>query len=253
MAVLGRQWRSNEVTVPTVVRRLGVSAAVLFFAATVLQLVGRLDIVFRPPDIPESANLVERLLALIPYRHDIWPIFFGANFLLGVGFVVLVGLAITLASRVQAADARRHLLLWTLGTGGLLGAAGQLVLVGAVQASIDIPYCDCGFKNEELVSQAWAEMVAQSAVVWLIYGASVLAAAGAVIAGQIFQDRGMPRMWSVVSYALAALVVLAVFLGLVGQGDAAEWLNVALAGIVIPGWALWLGVRFDGGNRAEPS
>ena len=240
-------------TVPSAVRRLGVTAAVLFFAATVLLLVDRFDLVYRPPDIPESANLVERILAQIPYRHDIWPIYFATNFLFGVGFVVLTGLAVMLGSRIEPADPSRHLLVWTLGAAGLLGAVAQAVLVGAVQVSIDTPYCDCGFRDQEIVSQVWAEMVLQGAVMWLINGAALLAAGGAVVAGRVFQDRGMPRMWSVLSYGLAALLVLAVVLGVAGQFDPAEWLSAALTGIVIPAWALWLGLRFDVTRRVEAS
>ena len=237
--------------VPSVVRRLGVTAAILFFVATVLLLVDRLNLVYRPPDIPETSNLVDRMVAQIPYRHDIWPIFFASNFLFGVGFVVFAGLALVLASRIEAADPSRHLLLWTLGTAGLLGAVAQLVLVGAVHVTIDNPYCDCGFRDTEIVSQLWAQMLVEGAHLWLINGASLLAAGGAAIAGRVFAGRGMPQTWSVLSYLLAGLLVLAVVLGLIGQFDAAEWLSVAVTGIVIPAWALWLGLSFDDTGRVE--
>ncbi len=232
-------------TTSTVLRGLAVAAGALFFAATLFLLADRLNVIYTPPDIPQSANLVERLLAQIPYRQSIWPIFFATNVLLGAGFAVLVGLAVTLAARLAPTDGRRYLLLWTLATGGVLGVVGSLILVGAVQATIDIPYCDCGFKETELVSQAWAQMLIEGAVRWLINGASLLSAAGAVVAGQAFRGRGMPPAWTLLSYALGGLVVINVVAGVLGLGDASDWLTVALTGIVLPIWALWLGLRFE--------
>ncbi len=231
-------------TTTTVMRRLAVAAGALFFAATLFFLADRLNVFYTPPDIPQSANFVERLLAQIPYRQSIWPIYFATNLLFGAGFAVLVGLAVTLAARLAPTDGRRYLLLWTLGTGGVLGVVGSLILVGAVQATIDIPYCDCGFKDTELVSQAWAQMLIEGAVQWLINGAGLLSAAGAVVAGRAFQGRGMPRAWTLLSYALGGLVVINVLAGILGFGEASDWLTVALTGIVLPIWTVWLGLRF---------
>ena len=92
-------------------------------------------------------------------------------------------------------DDRRYLLLWTLVMAGVIGAIAQTMLIGAVKASIDIPYCDCGFKEQEIVSQVWAEMVVQGAAAVMIYAAALLAAAGLVFAGILFGSL-LPRAGS---------------------------------------------------------
>src|SRR4051794_40562239 len=109
--------------------------AAAFFVATLLQLADHLNLVVQPPTIPASANLVERIDAQIPYRQAIWPIFLLTNVLLGLGFLILVGVALALAARVSGSDDRRHLLLWTLATAGIVGTIAQVMLVGAVKAS----------------------------------------------------------------------------------------------------------------------
>jgi hypothetical protein len=233
-------------------RSLAVAMAVLFFAATLLQLADQLNLVYQPPNIPDSANLVDRITALIPYHRDEWPIYFGANFPLALGFAVLVGLGFVLAARITRADDRRPVLLWTLVSAGVLGAVGQLVLIGAFKASIDVPYCDCGFKDQEIVSQIWSEMVVQSAVQWLIYGASLLAAGGLVVAGQVFGGRQMPTTWAWLSYLNAALLAVAVLFGYANvRGDLATWVTALVVGILIPGWALWLGLGYGREEHAE--
>jgi len=144
---------------------------------------------------------------------------------------------------------------WASAMSGILSKLSQLLSfqslgvwdesVGAVQTKIDIPYCDCGFKDQEIVSQVWAEMIVDGAVLWLINGASILAALGAVLAGRLFGGREMPAAWATASYLVGILVALAVVLGLVAQGDASDWLSIALTALVIPGWALWIATRFD--------
>jgi hypothetical protein len=88
-------------------------------------------------------------------------------------------------------------------------------------------------------------MIVDGAVLWLINGASILAALGAVLAGRLFGGREMPAAWATASYLVGILVALAVVLGLVAQGDASDWLSIALTALVIPGWALWIATRFD--------
>ncbi|HLX34120.1 MAG TPA: hypothetical protein VKR30_02640 [Candidatus Limnocylindrales bacterium] len=228
------------------VRTFAFATAGLLIVATLFQLVDQLNLIYQPPAIPEGANLVDRVLALIPYRQQDWPIFLGANLFAGLGFLAVVGLALALAGQVGRSDDRRNLLLWTLASAGLVGLVGQLVLLGAVNASIAIPYCDCGFKNEEIVSQVWAEMVVQSAVQWLIWGASLLAAGGLVISGRLFAGRTMSLAWGWWSYLTAALLVVTVVLAYASVGgDLSTWLTLAATGIAVPAWAIWLGLRFS--------
>jgi hypothetical protein len=226
----------------SLLRPLAYAMAGLFVIAALIQLADQLNLFHQPPDIPASANLVDRALAQIPYRQAEWPIFFAANTLVGIGFLVLIGLALVLARWLPSADGGRALVLWTLVTAGILGAIGQLVIVGAVRASIDIPYCDCGFKSQEIVSQVWAEMVVQGAAALLIDAASILAALGLVVAGRAFVRVGMPAAWGSLSIITAALLIVTVVLGYADVGgDLTGWLTLLASGVLIPIWAVWLG------------
>jgi hypothetical protein len=236
------------VTTQTFVRRVAFGVAALFFVATLFQLADRLNLVATPPDLA-AANLVQRVEAATPYRQAIWPVFFATNFLFGVAFFALAGLGLALGARRPAGDTGRLVLVWLLGIGGVLGAVAALIRVGAVAASIDIPYCDCGFKDTEIVSQVWGEMIVEGATMWLLNGASLLAALGAVAAGRLFGGDEMPASWTILSYVTALLIAAALVLGLTGQGDVSDWLTIALTAIVIPAWALWLAIRFDRAGR----
>lgn len=226
-------------------RNLAAAVGGLFLAATAFQLLDQLNLIYQPPVIPETANLVESVTARIPYRQDVWPLFLAANGLFALGFIALGGLGIVLARRAGRADDRGAVLLWTLTAAGTLGAVGQIVLVGAVKTSVDIPYCDCGFMNEEIVSQVWALMVVQGAAQMLVQVGSVFAAAGVVVAALVFAGRGMPASWAWLSYGTAAVVVVAASLGVADVlGDVVQWLTVAVTGVLVPAWAIWLAVRF---------
>ena len=134
------------------------------------------------------------------------------------------------------------------GTAGLLGGVAQVLLVGEVKATIDIPYCDCGFKNEEIVSQVWAEMLIQSAVQLVVQVAALFAAAGVVVAARLFGGGAMPSAWAWLSYLVAAVVLVTAILAVAGPDslyDLGQWLTNLLTGVLIPVWALWLALRFS--------
>jgi hypothetical protein len=235
----------------SVIRTLAWGLAGLFVAATVVHLADQLNLFVQPPNLPESTNLVDRVLASINYRHDVWPSYFGANLLLALAFVALTGLGFALAARIPASDERRAVLAAALVVGGILGAVGQLILIGSVKASIDIPYCDCGFKQQEIVSQVWALMVTQGAQEWLVNGALLLGAIGIAVAGNVFGSGLMPERWTWLSWGISALVILSLVLGFADLfGDVQTVLTGLLTGILIPIWAIWLGLRFEGQREA---
>lgn len=236
----------------SLIRGLAWGLAGLFVAATIVQLGDQLNLFVQPPNLPASANLVDRVLGSINYRHDVWPFYFAENLLIALGFMVMIGLGLALALRIADRDDRKAILVGSFVTAGLLGAAGQLVLIGSVKASIDIPYCDCGFKEQEIVSQVWALMVTQGASDWLVNGALLLAAIGVAVAGAIFGGRQLSASWASVSYVISALLVALLILGFAGvSDDLVTWLTRLLTGILIPVWAIWLGLRFPSARLAE--
>jgi len=238
------------VTGRAALRTIALGVAVAFVLASVLQLVDRLNLVAQPPNVPDSATLPERVEAFFPYKQSIWPVFFLGNAAFGVGFLLIVGLGHLLAGRVAVGDVRRSLVLWTFLSAGVIGAVAQALLLGAVRATIDIAYCDCGFKNEEIVSQVWAQMVAEGASTMILYTAAIMAAAALIVAARTFAGRGMPVTWGWLSYATAALLVINVVLGFVDVGEVADWLQLVSAGVLVPVWAAWVGLRFDDGAGA---
>ncbi len=71
-------------------RILAAAVGLLFLAGTLFQLLDQFDLVAQPPPGLDAANLVDRRLALAPYRQAIWPVFLLENGLVA-GFLALTG------------------------------------------------------------------------------------------------------------------------------------------------------------------
>ena len=228
-------------------RWLAWSVGVLFLVGTALQLVEYFNLWATPPP-PAPLNMVEQRLAVQDYRIAIWPIFALNNFAFALGFIALAGLGLALAARLGSGDSQRIVLLTSLGIAGVLGAVGQFMVIGAAQVTIDLAYCDCGFKETEIVSQIWGQMLIEGAATWLINAASVLAAIGIVGADVAFRRR-MPAAWDIVSWVTAIGLIATVVVGFINvEGELGFWLQVLVAGILVPVWAIWLGASL----RANP-
>jgi hypothetical protein len=145
----------------------GVIAATLI-AGTVLVVGLAVNLFGAPPAIPETADLPTRLLLQKPFEQSIWPVDMAASLLYAVALGAVILLAAVLYTAVDAGRPLAVAPLAALGAGGILGAAAQLLYVGAKAPIIDIQYCDCGFKAEEVISQQWALILVQGAQSWLI-------------------------------------------------------------------------------------
>jgi hypothetical protein len=223
-----------------ILRWLAWSVGVMFLVGTALQLVDFLNLYATPPEFG-PLNMVEGRLAAQDYRIAIWPIFALSNFAFALGFIALTGLGLALAARLGSGDSQRIVLPTSLGVAGVLGAVGQFMVIGAAQVTIDMAYCDCGFKNEEIVSQIWGQMLIEGAASWLINAASVLAAIGIVGVDVAFRRR-MPAAWDIVSWLTAIGLIATVVVGFLDlQGDLGFYLQVFVAGVLVPIWAIWLG------------
>ena len=230
-----------------ILRWLAWSVGVLFLIGTALQLVEYFNLWATPPP-PAPLNMVEQRLAVQDYRIAIWPIFALNNFAFALGFIAVAGLGLALAARLGSGDSQRIVLLTSLGIAGVLGAVGQFMVIGAAQVTIDLAYCDCGFKETEIVSQIWGQMLIEGAATWLINAASVLAAIGIVGADIAFRRR-MPAAWDIVSWLTAIGLIATVVVGFINvEGELGFWLQVLVAGILVPVWAIWLGASL----RANP-
>ena len=234
------------------IRWLAWSIGILFLVGTAFQLVDLLNLYATPPPPSDALNMVEQRLAVQDYRVAIWPVFFLANLSIGVGFIALTGLGLALASRLARADQRGIVIATSLGVAGILGAVAQFMVIGAAQATIDIAYCDCGFKDTEIVSQIWGQMLIEGASNWLTNGAGVLAAIGILAVDAAFRDR-LPSAWRIVSWLTAIGLIATVVVGVVGfGGDLGLYLLLLVSGVLVPIWTIWLGASLREGLDAGP-
>jgi hypothetical protein len=217
--------------------------AVSFFLAVVLQFVDRLNLVATPPDLPTS-NMVERSLATVDYRQAIWPVFLWTNLLFAVGF----GAIAAFAGALLGALGRRLAVFGALAAvGGTIGAISSIIPIGSVDSAVWLGYCDCGFKEQEIISQIWATMVAQDISVWLVRAAGVTLAVAVIVFlrdGREVLTQPL-RAWS---YLTVIGLVAAPVLGVISPerlGDIADLLTAAVAAILVPVWAIWLGRSID--------
>jgi heme/copper-type cytochrome/quinol oxidase subunit 1 len=213
--------------------------AITFLLAVVLQLVDRLNLFVTPPDISASANMVDRALTLAPYRQAVWPLFLWMNLLFAIGFAALV-----VFGRALAAQAGNRALA-TFGSlvtvGGIVGVVTSVIPIGAVDSSVWLQYCDCGFKDTEIVSQQWATTIAMDIANWLLRVVGVtlaIALVDFVRSGTTAVPAAL-RTWS---YLTALVLVVAPVLGVIARfDDIPDWLTALAAGVLVPVWAVWAG------------
>jgi len=230
------------------VRWLAWSVGVLFLVGTLLQLVDFFNLYTTPPDVPESLNMVEFRLAIQDYRVAVWPIFLLSNLANGIGFMAVAALGLAIAAQLATDSPHRVGIAAGLGMAGILGAVAQLLVIGVTQPTIDGAYCDCGFKETEIVSQIWGQQLAESASRWLTNAALVLAAIGVAAAGTAFRDR-MPASWNIFSWLTAIGLIAAAAIPFLRINPELDfWVLAGVAGLLVPIWAIWLGasLRPDG-------
>jgi hypothetical protein len=233
------------------VRWLAWSIGLLFLAGTALQLVDFFNLYTTPPDVPETLNMVEFRLAIQEYRVAIWPIFLLTNLATGIGFMAVAALAPALTGLLRRDNPHRVAIAAGLGMAGIFGAVAQLLVIGVTQPTIDGAYCDCGFKETEIVSQIWGQQLVESASRWLTNAALVLAAIGVAGAGTALRDR-MPAAWNVFSWLTAIGLIAAVAIPMLRiSPDLDFWVLAIVAGAMVPIWAIWLGASL--GSRDEPA
>ena len=222
--------------------------AISAFVGTILGLAVGLDLVAKPPDIPDTVDLPGRLEAIRPYLEARWPLDAAANLAGIVAFGALALLADPLGSLVGTDD-RAGFLRVSIIVSAILAIAGALVYVGATRVTIDQAYCDCGFKTEESISQFWAISIVHGATDWLSHGSTVFAAIALAAAGILIGRRGMPSSWRWLAGIGAVALIVGMVLSEAIDSPAGDLITAAATGIVLPAWALFLAARLD---RLEP-
>jgi hypothetical protein len=215
--------------------------AIAFLLATLLRVADSLNLIAQRPDI--EGNLVDTLNGTAEYRQQIWPVFLWAQLLFAIGF----GAAVVFGSVVSSARGGLTTFQALIVVGGVIAAIAAMIPIGAVEAGVWQQYCDCGFKDQEIVSQFWAQQVSEMISDWLNRFAGITLAVGLVV---LIRDAGdllssTLRIWTwlvVVALVLSPLMRTTEFLG---DPALPEYVDLLAGAVLVPVWAIWLGRSVD--------
>ncbi len=226
------------------IRVLAWLLAISLAAASLLYAVVQFDVVAAQPNLPDNTGLVDILVAQGDHLRQTWAVDLASNLLYALGFLVVVLIARPLGSLVRPGDARAGAITGVFIAAGTVGIVGQLIYVGAHDVINAIAYCDCGFKEQEVISQAWARFLVDGAVSWLINGVGIMLLVGFAATGAAIGGVSMPSGWRMLSWLIALAFLVSVIVGVVGVDDpVGPILLIIETGVLIPVWAIWLALR----------
>lgn len=228
----------NGLSWSSLVRGLAWILAIAFFISAVLSALLGFDVLAPPPERGE--DFIQFILDLFRWEQGRWPIDFVQSALGAIGFLALGALAPALRRLTVPEDGRRGLVGTFFLSAGLLGAASQLVWIGAKPIATSPQYCDCGFLQEEIMSRLMILNVVGGVVAWLLNGALLALAVGLVFVARLGQRAGMPVGWHWLSLVIAALSLLGVAISFVDIRPVNALLVLLIGGALAPAWALWM-------------
>jgi hypothetical protein len=214
---------------------------VLALIAAVIQLLFASGVLLTPFDIPD---FVDRLVAIRTDQERLLPlIIIGGVATLGA-YLVVAMLGVALRAWIEPRPARDVMTL-LLVFGGLIGIGSQLMHMGIHDAARPF-YCDCGYRPEEVIGLDSALHVAEAMFGWLTMGALGFVGVGVALAGRLV---AVSAVWRVLSYAIAAGLLVAVALRfvaalvLIESFDPFQVSDVVVGitlGIMVPIWVILL-------------
>jgi hypothetical protein len=230
-------------------RVLALLLTAFWVAAAVLQAVLISDVTGTRP--PPTDVITDDLMAMFAFDYARWPIDFASQLLLALGFVALAGIGILLSRLADDSDERGSLAPGLFIGAGLLGAAASLIWIGVKPFATFPHYCPCDLRDAELAARIMILNATGTATAWLTVGAIVLAALGFLMIVELGRRAGMSRGLTWMTYLAAAAGLVAAVLGALAEvngrddpwGMISDFSAVAVAGILIPLWALWLAIR----------
>ncbi|HEX6139144.1 MAG TPA: hypothetical protein VF013_01610 [Candidatus Limnocylindria bacterium] len=225
---------------------------VLVVVSAIVSLLFASGVLLTPFDI---SDFVDRLVAIRTDQERLFPvIMLGALATLGAYLVTaMIGVVLRTWSRPGTArDAMTVLFVFA----GVIGIGSQLMHIGIHDAARPV-YCDCGYRAEEVVGLYTALNVAESMFSWLSAGAVTFVGVAVALAGRVVV---VSSTWRTVSYAIAAGLLVAVALRIIGALvfiDAfdpfliSDVIIALVTGILVPIWAVML-ARGVADPEAEP-
>jgi hypothetical protein len=234
------------------IRWLAAVFAVTYVASTLLQVALGFDLFGAPPEVPETADLPTRLLAFQPFEQSRWPIEWTAALLVAATFAIAIVLTCLLAAHGRR-GIDRSVAVGTLASGAVLGLGSVLLYVGAHDLATNVGYCDCGFKETEVIGRLWALMVIDGGTGWLRDGALILLAIGVAFAGRWLGGREMSGSWYTWSLLAAiALVSDPIARNVLPNLEYGEVIFPTITTVVVAIWALWIARSFAA-REPEPA
>jgi hypothetical protein len=223
----------------TLARALGWLVAIPFVVAGVMTALLEFDVTAPPPRETPPNDLVEGTLAFFENQSERWPQELISLVLFTAGFLALIGLVVMLRNAVSRDDPRMVLGTLAIGVGAGIGAAGQLLFLGAKEVGIDPHYCDCARAAEQIISRGQTLDMFDNAQRWLVVGFLVLASAGLLLIWRATSDHGVfSRTWRGLTLGLATVLVVGV-IAFVFQLDALSDAFTSVGAILlVPIWAV---------------
>lgn len=218
--------------------------------ATILGLGLGFDLFVRPPAIADNLDLPTRLIAIQPFREARWPFEAIATLASALGFGALA-LAAGPLSALAGRDRRAGVLRSAILASGVIGVAANLLYLGATKVTIDLQYCDCGFKTQEVISQFWAIQVANGATDWLNIGAVAFGIVAVSMSAVLFDRSGLPGWWRWLAAGAALFLAVGVVLPLFSDSPLGDLSTAFATGLLLPAWAIVLALRPNGALEAE--
>lgn len=237
----------------TISSRLGWFVAATFVVAMVFFASRLFHILVPEPDHGAAGTLVDNLLASFEHQRLHWAEDLVSSLGLAAGFVGLALLGVTLRRTLGTEHPRGAVLAVAFLVAGTIGAAAQMLYLGATEVATNPQYCDCGFLAEEIVSREMAHQIMNSVVFWMTDLAVVLFAIGLWAFAALAPVSGwVPDGLAAYARVVAVLAALSVVWDRVAAplldtgatdidfGLISGLITLLVAGVLVPVWAAWV-------------
>jgi hypothetical protein len=229
-------------------------AGASFALSAVLLLVDALHLTAPEPSFPEGAALPDRILAILQNQSQRFPVVLLASLVAIVAFSTLAALGPVLRRAFGSAhDPRGNLVVGTLALGGAIGVIGQLIYIGGQAVASDATYCECAFRDPQLIARGGVLDLVSSINSWMTWGTIAFFAVGLFAVASHPQAASLvPRGWVVLTWILAALMTVVAIIG-AGFPPLAQSLkwdvdpnlvtgvpSLVVLLILVPWWSFWL-------------
>lgn len=220
------------------------TAAMALVAAALLDIVLGFNILSAPPVRAEGSDFIDFLEIRFAWDRDRLPLDIASAVLYSLAFLAMAGVGLILGRSSFGAGERGSILATAFLAAGILGAAAQLVYLGAAQLAADPAFCDCGYRAEEVLGRLEALHVAVNQQILLTQVALVAAAVGFFAAASLGRAAGWSGWWPILSTAVGAILLAGVAVELLGLELVPELIMLATVGLLIPAWAIGLTRRY---------